>query len=75
MESDNSSGWVMSSSVTVSTGNQLSDGVFKLFVGGRSCATSIGGQIVSISCCIRMSLSECFGPPVTAEVPASAAVF
>ena len=52
VESDNSSSWVMSSSVTVSTGNQLSDSVSKSFVGGRSCATSIGGQIVSISCCV-----------------------
>ena len=61
MESDNSSGWVMSSFVTVSTGNQLSDGVSKSFVEGRSCATSIGGQIVSINCCMRMSLSEFVG--------------
>ena len=40
VESDNSSGWVMSSSVTVSTvstGSQLSNGVSKSFVEGRSC--------------------------------------
>ena len=75
VESDNSSGWAMSSSVTVPTGNRLSDDVSKSFVGGRSCATSIGGQIVSISCRTRMSLSECFGAACKAEVPASATVF
>ena len=52
---------VESSSVTVPTGNRLNDGVSKSFVGGRSCATSIGGQIVSISCRTRMSLSVYFG--------------
>ena len=61
VESDKSSGWIMSSSVTVSTGNQLSNGVSKSFVEDRSCATTVGGQIVSISCCMRRSLSECFG--------------
>ena len=47
--------------MTVLTGNRLNDGVSKSFVGGRSCATSIGGQIVSLSCCTRMSLSVYFG--------------
>ena len=41
--------------------NRLNDGVSKSFVGGRSCATSIGVQIVSISCRTRMSLSAYFG--------------
>ena len=47
--------------MTVLTGNRLNDGVSKSFIGGRSCATSIGGQIVSLSCCTRMSLSVYFG--------------
>ena len=47
--------------MTVLTGNRLNDGVSKSFVGGRSCDTSIGGQIVSLSCCTRMSLSVYFG--------------
>ena len=47
--------------MTVLTGNRMNDGVSKSFIGGRSCATSIGGQIVSLSCCNRMSLSVYFG--------------
>ena len=53
----------MSSSVTVPTGSQFSNSVSKSFVEDRSCATGVGGQIVSISCGMRRSQAECVGSP------------